>query len=283
MSALRPTRPSSSRSRAPARTLLLATDQPQSVIAECSTDRLNLLAYSPYGVQGGSFAARTRLGFNGQLQEPGGVYHLGNGHRVYNPVLMRFHSPDRLSPFDKGGVNAYAYCGADPINFHDPTGQFTAIARLVQLGETMALHVGILTATVVGPVAKGWQLVAARTSMVGSFTAIVGSGLQMGGVAAGAIVSNAGTALSVMGVGIRATVAISNHVQGGRLWQAVKDNVQNLARGTAFPKVRAPDLEMSGQLPAPSRRPSVSGHSSEGSAEAADRVPERASQIRGKP
>jgi hypothetical protein len=35
---------------------------------------------------------------------------------------MRFHSPDRLSPFGKGGVNAYAYCGGSPVNRTDPSG-----------------------------------------------------------------------------------------------------------------------------------------------------------------
>lgn len=65
------------------------------------------------------------LGFTGQPRDPlTGCYHLGNGHRTYNPVLMRFHSADRLSPFGKGGINAYAYCQNDPVNYHDPSGRF---------------------------------------------------------------------------------------------------------------------------------------------------------------
>lgn len=64
-----------------------------------------------------------RLGFNGELHEPGlGWQILGNGYRVYNPVLLRFHSPDNQSPFGAGGLNAYAYCLGDPINAHDPEG-----------------------------------------------------------------------------------------------------------------------------------------------------------------
>ncbi|RMM34366.1 hypothetical protein ALQ80_03130 [Pseudomonas coronafaciens pv. oryzae] len=63
-------------------------------------------------------------GFNGELLDSiTGHYLLGNGYRAYNPVLMRFNSPDSLSPFGKGGLNAYAYCGGDPVNRADPDGR----------------------------------------------------------------------------------------------------------------------------------------------------------------
>ncbi len=75
-----------------------------------------------------------RLGFNGQLHEPAVYWQiLGNGRRVYNPVLHRFHSPDRLSPFGRGGINAYAYCGGDPLNYGDPSGQFALPVMLLGL------------------------------------------------------------------------------------------------------------------------------------------------------
>ncbi|WP_054989849.1 RHS repeat-associated core domain-containing protein [Pseudomonas coronafaciens] len=63
-------------------------------------------------------------GFNGELLDSiTGHYSLGNGYRAYNPVLMRFNNPDSLSPFGKGGLNAYAYCGGDPVNRSDPDGR----------------------------------------------------------------------------------------------------------------------------------------------------------------
>jgi len=98
-------------------TVLIATDTASSVVhAEGAS------TYAPYGHFDFSRHGSV-LGFNGQARDP--VTHcdlLGNGRRVFNPVLMRFNSPDNFSPFDLGGINAYAYCGGDPINYADPTG-----------------------------------------------------------------------------------------------------------------------------------------------------------------
>lgn len=80
-------------------------------------------AYSPYGVVGGRPA--TALAFCGQHRDLlSGNYPLGNGYRHYSPALMRFLSSDSLSPFERGGINAYAYCGGDPINRTDESGRF---------------------------------------------------------------------------------------------------------------------------------------------------------------
>lgn len=68
------------------------------------------------------------LAFNGELFDDRlGGYSLGNGRRLYNPRLMRFCIPDSLSPFHIGGINSYAYCQGDPINFTDPSGHAPSI------------------------------------------------------------------------------------------------------------------------------------------------------------
>lgn len=86
-------------------------------------DSYYLGAYSAYGHRQDESSVSSALGFNGELLEKRtGYYFLGNGHRAYSPSLMRFYSPDVFSPFEEGGVNAYAYCGGNPADYVDPTG-----------------------------------------------------------------------------------------------------------------------------------------------------------------
>lgn len=80
------------------------------------------LAYTVYGFSGLSHPSSI-VGFAGQWRDAGsGFYPLGNGRRMYSPSISRFTSPDGLSPFGNGGVNAYAYCSGDPVNYVDPSG-----------------------------------------------------------------------------------------------------------------------------------------------------------------
>ncbi|RXU26949.1 Rhs family protein, partial [Pseudomonas syringae] len=102
---------------------LLVTDQQQSVTAAQGLE----FAYTPYGHRHPSGPA-SLPGFTGQRVDPvTGHYLLGNGYRAFNPVLMRFNSPDSLSPFGEGGVNAYGYCGGDPVNRVDPSGHWPTV------------------------------------------------------------------------------------------------------------------------------------------------------------
>nr|WP_180202479.1 RHS repeat-associated core domain-containing protein [Pseudomonas sp. SbOxS1]NYU01710.1 RHS repeat-associated core domain-containing protein [Pseudomonas sp. SbOxS1] len=103
-------------------TALLATDQQRSVMHTVGGSSFPI-AYLPYGHRRPESGLTSLLGFNGERSDAiTGHYLLGNGYRAFNPVLMRFNSPDSLSPFGKGGLNSYAYCLGDPINMSDPTG-----------------------------------------------------------------------------------------------------------------------------------------------------------------
>lgn len=101
---------------------LLATDRLQSPLLMRQAEKPTGISYGPYGH---TLRADTPAsGFTGQpCEQHLSWYLLGNGHRAYNPMIMRFHSPDGLSPFSLGGLNAYAYCHGDPINFHDRSGR----------------------------------------------------------------------------------------------------------------------------------------------------------------
>ncbi|SDB37369.1 RHS repeat-associated core domain-containing protein [Pseudomonas sp. NFACC23-1] len=102
-------------------TSLLMTDQHGSVLTAFGTRS----AYTPYGHRPKAGGLTSIMGFNGERADSiTGHYLLGNGHRAFNPRLMRFNSPDSLSPFGKGGLNSYAYCGGDPVNRSDPTGRW---------------------------------------------------------------------------------------------------------------------------------------------------------------
>lgn len=69
-----------------------------------------------------------------------GYYVLGD--RLFSPVLRRFLGPDSVSPFGDGGLNRYAYCGGDPINRIDPSGNAWWNWLFASLGPN---HVGIDT------------------------------------------------------------------------------------------------------------------------------------------
>lgn len=102
---------------------LLTTDQQGSVLNGLTAAQQPAFRYTPYGLRQPQTELLGLSGFNGERPDPvTGHYLLGNGYRAFNPVLMRFNSPDNLSPFGDGGLNAYAYCVGDPVNRVDPTG-----------------------------------------------------------------------------------------------------------------------------------------------------------------
>jgi RHS repeat-associated protein len=103
---------------------LLNTDPQNTVLHSIKNNLIHHQVYSPYGHHPAQSGLLSLLAFNGERRDSvTGHYLLGQGYRAYNPVLMRFHVPDKFSPFRKGGLNAYAYCENDPINSADPSGE----------------------------------------------------------------------------------------------------------------------------------------------------------------
>lgn len=126
------------RGRAKAAITLIGNNQNNSPVWTEETGKAGQIhAWAPYGH--GETEERMP-GFNGERIDPvSRTYHLGNGYRAYNPVLMRFNAPDSMSPFGAGGINPYAYCAGDPINHTDPSGH-------IGTGQTIGLGLGILFA-----------------------------------------------------------------------------------------------------------------------------------------
>ena len=119
-----------------AETTMLVTDWQRSVLHTVNTDPTRPIAYSPYGHRPASSDLLSLLGFNGERREPvTGHYFLGSGYRAFNPVLMRFNSPDSWSPFGDGGLNSYAYCLGDPVNRRDPSGHAALLGAFVRFAE----------------------------------------------------------------------------------------------------------------------------------------------------
>lgn len=112
------------------KTQFLATDASRSVMVDCEEKSNHSCAYTPYGYQLINAEDMTPLALNGEYPDPvTGHYLLGNGYRAYNPILMRFNSPDSASPFAEGGINMYGYCAGDPINFIDPSGHVKKLIK----------------------------------------------------------------------------------------------------------------------------------------------------------
>jgi RHS repeat-associated protein len=186
--------------------------------------------WTPYG-SGNTIGLMPK--FNGERSDPvSGVYHLGNGYRSYNPVLMCFNCPDNLSPFGAGGINPYAYCAGDPVNFTDPTGHISGwgIAGIVlgsigllltigAVGMSIAAAEGIMAAL---STASTTSLVIGGLGVLADVTAVASGATEDSNPEASAIMgwaslaSSGGQLLTGLGkAGLRAYRAAG--MQGGRL------------------------------------------------------------------
>ncbi|WP_235399642.1 RHS repeat-associated core domain-containing protein [Pseudomonas ogarae] len=137
-----------------AETTLLATDQQHSVLQTLTATDTRRLVYTAYGHQPAESGLSSLLGFNGERPDPiTGHYLLGQGNRAFNPVLMRFNSPDEFSPFGDGGINPYAYCGGDPVNRYDPSGNIPSPTRAPMLRNSVIVRKSVI----VGPTQRPYK------------------------------------------------------------------------------------------------------------------------------
>ena len=174
-------------------------------------------AYSPFGSTPARNANNSMLpGFNGERLDPVcQTYHLGNGYRTYNPVLMRANAPDSWSPFGAGGLNQYAYCEGDPINRSDPSGHMSWQAGL-------GLGLGILG--MLGSVFTFGQSLTAAAAAEAAMTA---------SMAADLIVTGSSVAASVTSIASAATE--KSHPEASRIlgWVSFSLGIPGAISGVA--------------------------------------------------
>ncbi|MDC9588811.1 hypothetical protein PSI23_05630 [Xenorhabdus sp. XENO-10] len=234
---------------------LLGTDKHSSVLLSHKGDGAETrYRYSPYGQQAPDERAPDLPAYNGERLDPvWGTYHLGNGYRTYNPVLMRFTAPDNLSPFGAGGINSYAYCLNDPINRTDPSGHMSLGGILGIIFGTIGLAVGIVMAiptggaslSIGGAVLAGLGLAADATGMAKTATedsdpnasAILGwvsMGLGVVSMGAGAI---GGLVTGMRRVGNRLITSFSHGMSGRRVPEATNNWLRNTEYTRTFQSI----------------------------------------------
>ena len=106
---------------------------------DLSDKRVTYFTYTPYGYREADPRSVTWLGFKGEPLNALGLYHLGNGYRLYDPQLQRFQAADSWSPFGAGGLSRFSYCDADPVNNHDHNGH-QVIAQYSRYGGKPLIH-----------------------------------------------------------------------------------------------------------------------------------------------
>lgn len=222
------------------------TDARRAAVVRSGSATLQRMAYTVYGFQDPLAFGESGLAFNGELRDATtGWYLLGDGRRAYNPILARFHSPDALSPFAAGGLNAYAYCKGDPVNLVDPTGQFyMKIMAALDTVKKVAGYTKNIAKGVFLPLPSGLLGYAEASKNVGY--AVMGTGLVMqraGSQYATAVLSG-GTALVTAGASVKKAYklvktvrevgrserlrGVMNYISGRRGSQAAQANLESV-------------------------------------------------------
>ena len=152
-----------------------------------------------------------------------GFYYLNA--RYYNPVWRRFISPDSteyLDPQTINGLNQYAYCNNDPVNYVDPSGHSVIASFLI--GFAISSLVGWGLSEILG------SKIAGGIGSVGGGTAAVSTGINLcafgpWGIAAGIALMAVGGLTVALGINeiVDGTTG-TNYIQN---WFGWSDNVYN--------------------------------------------------------
>ncbi len=106
-----------------------------------------------------------------------GLYYLNA--RYYNPEWRRFISPDDTAYLDSesvNGLNLYAYCGNDPVNYADPSGHLVISTLIIGalIGATIGFAGSVATQLLTGDGQINWWQVGLDT-LIGGISGALGA------------------------------------------------------------------------------------------------------------
>lgn len=195
--------------------MLLGSDAQGSVVLEAA-EAIKTPVYGAYGYRNEE-AGNSAVAYCGELRETEVGWYLLDGYRVYNPVLMRFHSPDAASPFGEGGLNKYAYCSGDPINRIDPTGESWL--------DWLMIGIGVIGTAIGVALSAGTLAPAASALLAGTITA--SQGLALSSAALGVVSASTSVASAALNE--------AGHEEAGGIlgWVSMGTGIASAATGIA--------------------------------------------------
>ncbi|MEB0042287.1 MULTISPECIES: RHS repeat-associated core domain-containing protein [unclassified Pseudomonas] len=200
---------------APAHVMLLGGDTQGSICLEVD-ETSRTFSYTAHGASQAN-RPTNGMGFAGELMDAFTGWYMPGSYRPYDPVLMCFLSPDSESPFGRGGLNGYAYCGGDPVNNIDPDGHGWLTWVIAGIGLALAVAGTVASLGAATPAIAGLFSLGLASLTAGGAFAIASAGLGVisltTGVAAISLEATGGDqkATSIlgwvsMGTGIASTV-----------------------------------------------------------------------------
>ena len=176
--------------------------------------------------------------------EDTGLYYLNA--RYYNPEWRRFISPDDtgyLDPETPNGLNLYAYCNNDPVNYADPSGHsiiLTAALTLMGIGITVGIGYATYTdyqddSSINGSV--GWQTYVGSAMIGGA----IGFGLGYFGPAIASFLGSTFTLSSyALASGELVTITISSaKIAGGAVVAGIGLSLMAYESKKAAPRIKS--------------------------------------------
>ena len=123
-----------------------------------------------------------------------GCYYLSA--RYYNPQWRRFISPDStdyLDPESVNGLNLYAYCGNDPVNYADPSGHAPEWLTNLLTGVSIVVGTALFVTAIIASAGAVGALVGVGAAAIGLSTTAVSTAVT---------IATASTCFVAFGVGL---------------------------------------------------------------------------------